>query len=778
MKWQENKEPLYKIYGINLEECKDIRLSDEFLSTTTCNKLARSDVRTLYDLIKKSECDLRQLRNFGKMAFAEVDEFAKGLTEPGVIQNLKELYGDKIEVKKIDFAKIVGNIPDKFLDFSIGKIFKYSKAEMSLESTFPCKDLSLREYLNTNKFDVIDRDFVDVLKWCSIEPGYFKKQFEEFFTGEYLTFKGRETIRLRAKGKTLQETGNHIGNTRERVRQIESHSCLTFSDWADKQCYIQKLFLLLEVDGLVFDEKLKEIYEEDYEIAHHLLANCRLFGNYRYDVNLQAFTVLYGTDVDELLLKVKKELPNIISIKDKDQTIEKYAKQNNYSAILIERIVDRVFDIQGNVIYKGSYKLEIFYPWIVKEYFPNGMHIYSNDQMAKFKEYYKQEFDLDLTNTADRSIQSIVGRECALVGRGIYIYDDGKQYLDEQLKGKIIKYLKDNFSDPNTTIIMINTVFAAFEKELRAVGVNNKYFLQGVLKREIKQDEWYYTRDYVTKDLNCTTITNSICQFIKESKVPISKQKIKEKFPAVTDIVLSFATTSEGILNYFAYYYHVCHLKMTDEEKAYLNQIIEDCLKEDDFCYTQTIYAHIKKERPKLLEDQYVYYPYSLFSLLQYLFKDQYKFDRPLIGRKDFDLSSVNSIFDAKFKEEEDIEVSSLATLARSKSIIINSLINLINSHNDTHLLVDKETLVPISKIGINEQIYSEVEKMILAEVKNKDSKAISNLKCIDKLPKIKYEWNEWLIYSCVNKYSTVLEVGLSNMRYGYSYPLIWKSKS
>ncbi len=777
MRKEYEKKPLYKIYGINLEECKDIRLNDEFLSTTTCNKLTRSNIRTLADLISKSECNLRQLRNFGKIAFNEIENFVRGLTEPGVFQSLKDLYGDKIKVEKIDLAGIVGNIPDKFLDFTIGKIFKYCKVDMKFEREFSHKDLSLREYLNTNKFDVIDRDFVDVLKWCSIEPGYFKSQFEQFFTEEYLTSKGRETIRLRADGKTLQESGDRIGNTRERVRQIEYHSCMVFNDWANKQNYIQKLFLLLETDNLVFDEKIKEIYEEDYQIAHHLLANCRLFGNYRYDADLRAFTVLSDIDVKKLFTEVRKEMPNVISIKDKHQVIEKYAKELKSGVTIIERVVDRVFKTQGKVIYKGSYKLETFYPWIVKDYFPNGMHIYSKDQMFQFKQYYKQEFDLDLTNTADRSIQSIVGRECLLVGRGIYIYDDGKQYLDEDLKGKIIKYLEDNFSDPNTTIIMINTLFAAFEKELRAVGVNNKYFLQGVLKREIKQDDWYYTRDYVTKDLNCTTITNSICQFIKESKVPISKQKIKEKFPAVTDIVLSFATTSEGILNYFAYYYHVSHLKITDEEKAYLNQAIEDCLKEDDFCYVQTIYAHIRKERAKLLEDQYVYYPYSLFSLLQYLFSKQYKFDRPLVGRKDFDLSSVNSIFDAKFKNEEVIEVSSLASLAKSKNIIINSLINLINSHNDTHLLVDKETLVPISKIGINEKIYSEVEKMILAEVKNKDSKAISNLKCIDKLPKINYKWNEWLIYSCVNKYSIALEVGLSNMRYGYSYPLVGKIK-
>lgn len=49
----------------------------------------------------------------------------------------------------------------------------------------------------------------------------------------------------------------------------------------------------------------------------------------------------------------------------------------------------------------------------------------------------------------------------------------------------------------------------------------------------------------------------------------------------------------------------------------------------------------------------------------------------------------------------------------------------------------------------------------------------IHQLQCIHSLPSIHVEWNAWLIYSVLNKWSTMLEVGASASQFRHACPVV-----
>ena len=98
-----------------------------------------------------------------------------------------------------------------------------------------------------------------------------------------------------------------------------------------------------------------------------------------------------------------------------------------------------------------------------------------------------------------------------------------------------------------------------YRDELSAEGVDNKYYLQGILK-ELFGDELVFRRDYVSKNKEFPSIYSSIISFIKKSKYPVSKKEIKDAFPGITDIVINMAIDDEEILNFFGEYLHASRL--------------------------------------------------------------------------------------------------------------------------------------------------------------------------------------------------------------------------
>ena len=264
---------------------------------------------------------------------------------------------------------------------------------------------------------------------------------------------------------------------------------------------------------------------------------------------------------------------------------------------------------------------------------------------------------------------------------------------------------------------------------------------------------------------------SSIVGFIRNSQYPVTKEEIQRAFPGVTEIVINFSVSDHNIINLFGQYIHSCRLKLSDRDIKYIRDVVEQNLIKNGVCHCKDIYEYINEEYPVLLTNNFISYPFSLYSLLEYLFGDYYNFSRPYIARKNATIERVDDLLHDMIRESEKISISDIMAFAREHRFVIANILEFIDSCNETHLLMNDMELASIDYIGVTAEIAAILEKRISEEIDC--TVPIHQLQSVSTLPEINVEWNTWLIYSVIKKWGVSLEVAASNNQFRHSYPLV-----
>ena len=341
-----------------------------------------------------------------------------------------------------------------------------------------------------------------------------------------------------------------------------------------------------------------------------------------------------------------------------------------------------------------------------------------------------------------------------------------KDILPIELANRILAYI---MNEPNT-VIGLATVYSTFEEELQLVGIQNKYLLQSTL-REVFSDKLFFRRDYISKDKEFTSIYSAVVGFIKESKYPVKRDEIKQRFPGITDIVISIATGDTDVLNYFGEYLHGSRLVVRETEKKYLLSVLSEFIMDGEAHHIKEIYARIMKENRELLLRNAVIFPFSAFSMLEYLFRDVFQFSRPFVARNDVEIGRPGERLHELLYCSEEIEISEISELSKELHFSIPSFIDFINDMNDKYLIVNNTTLKTIEMVGADDRVAKLLEEKIYETING--TEPIGSVIHKVAVPKIKVEWTEWLAYSVLQKWSTRLEVAISSNQFRTSVPLV-----
>lgn len=301
-------------------------------------------------------------------------------------------------------------------------------------------------------------------------------------------------------------------------------------------------------------------------------------------------------------------------------------------------------------------------------------------------------------------------------------------------------------------------------------GVDNKYYLQGIL-REIFNDRFIFRRDYLSKDGAETSIYKEIGRLIAKSQYPVSKKQIQDAYPGITDIVISFAVSEPDILNYFGSYLHASKLKINNEEKQYLYNVVKAFTDDNDTHFENEIFKKINSEKPEIFSRNAALFPYAMFSILEYLFADKFQFSRPFISKNGVDIESPSRKLREKVYSVNKHSITELMNYAKEIHYTVYSTLDYLNSINDDYLIIDSDHIQQVAETGINETVVSVVEDMILNEIDG--CIPISQLNCLNKLVQIQIPWTDWLIYSMLNKWSSKLEVATSSNQFKLAVPLV-----
>lgn len=662
----------------------------------------------------------------------------------------------------------------KKIYYQIPKTRRKNKAKYYIDA-FPCEEKTREELykcyssndelgsiiysLNTES---VAKEFLvkKFLTWCSFDLG---AEVDQIFSEVYSSPRIQSVIEGRAQNITLNDLGEQLGITRERVRQIEFKAKNKFFLKIGNQKIIPKIIADHNGKTIITISDIETICTNNTAAFVFLLKELK--GDaFRYDRYLDAF-VCGNDDLASRIQDYIDTLPDVIHKKDIASIFDTAENEYNLDIEYVEKAFYEVYRITGDIYHRTRLSLSKIYDIVIRKYFQSGIHIYDDNEINTLRQHINEDYgDINLPSS-NRAIGSRISDVCILAGRGTYIAKKD-HLISAELAQKILSFII-NSSSP---ILFIGNIFSIFEEDLYREGIENRFYLQGVL-RELFGDKLFFRRDYVSKDKGITSIYSTIVSYIKSSKYPVKKEELKRKFIGITDIVFTLATSDSEILNYFGEYLHGSNLVIRENEKEYLSDYLAKITSDGEAHHIKDIYSSVNKERPEIFRRNAAIWPYSAFSVLEYLFREEYQFERPYVAKKGVEIGSSNERLHEFLYSKDEFAVSDITEFVKENRMHIISLIEYINSINDNYLLVSCDTIVSITEIGVNNSIASFIESCICNEIT--ETTSIRNLLCISQFPTLNYSWDEWLIYSIINKWSNKLEVALSSSQFKKSIPLV-----
>lgn len=486
--------------------------------------------------------------------------------------------------------------------------------------------------------------------------------------------------------------------------------------------------------------------------------------NYTYDRQLDVF-VLGDDSITGRVQNCIETLPEIVKASQLDSILGDAAEEADIPLEMLEKAFIDAYRLTGEVFHRCRLSLAAIYERVLDTHYPQGFKAYDADELLRFREIIANEYgDVGLPAN-DRALTARVASICVLCGKGVYRLKK-KDYLPCQLANKICEYIKNSES----TIFLTNTLFSIFEEELLAAGIDNKYFLQGVL-HELFADRFVFRRDYISKDVDVSSVYSAVVDFIKKSNFPVSKAQIQEAFPGITEIVINFSVSDPNVLNYFGEYLHASKLNILDNEKTYLFNVINALTSDGEAHHGREIYEIISHQKPEILTRNAAMYPFSAFSVVEFLFRDKFQFSRPYVAKSGVEIGRPAERLHDLIYSSDEFTVSEISEFGRDNHFQIYSLLEYVNGCNDEFLLINDDTMMRIDRTGIDEVVAHQVEDIISDSIS--ETTLVKNLSIWADLPSIKVPWTEWLIYSVIFKWGTKLVAATTSNQFRLSVPLV-----
>jgi len=599
------------------------------------------------------------------------------------------------------------------------------------------------------------------LRWCAFS---IDNEVKETFASLNRDDRNIEILQMRSQGLSLNDVGSAFGLTRERVRQIESKISNRFEKAQKKHHTLLKISALCNGDTVLTADELKPFLGEHAACLIHLF-KITPSKDYSYSRRYHAFTIgLAG--VEKQVEDYVDSLPDKFSVKEYEQFLSKAEEEHGLPRELVEMQIKAIYNQSDVLFYQGKLSSGAMCARVLGKYYSQGIHVYDEENLLEFRNKILEEFGSDTQITDSlRAISVRIASVGILSGRGIY-RPKSNAYISDSLAEKIKQYIID-YEYP---IVLMNTLFAEFQTQLEPFGIDNKYYLQGILKEKFG-DEFHFKRDYISRDADATSFYSSIIEYIRGFDYPISKAQIMTEFQGVSDIIITVAAMDESIINYFGEYLHVDHLKIPTDDRRKLKGYVDELLRKESTSNSRTLYNYIEARMPHLLKRWYIRFHFQLFSVCEYLFGNEYQFERPYVALNGTKIIRQEQMVLDYLSETKTTKITDLFEYLKSRQIRTGDILKFLDSLNEEYLLVNKSTLMRIDDIGVTREHCQRIEELILNEIS--DNTPIKELICTYQFPRLNVRWTDWLIYSVLNKWSTKLEVHASHIQFRYAVPIV-----
>lgn len=286
------------------------------------------------------------------------------------------------------------------------------------------------------------------------------------------------------------------------------------------------------------------------------------------------------------------------------------------------------------------------------------------------------------------------------------------------------------------------------------------------VKRKLREEESKYRREKY----------EAVMEYITKQKYPFKKEQIK-KATGAPDGVIHFVFRNETkIVNYYREYIWYDNLGIGDEEEQKLLEAVEGILDDYEVHHIQELYETLSIRFMSFFKRVMITTPYRLLGVLRVMQsgKNSYKIEQPYIAAFGTRITTAQERLEDYIRYKEKVAVSDILQYARDNYMNVQSIVELLNSLNRTHMFLNKYEMIRNSKVIVSYEMEKQIIKVFEKELeKHNGLMAICQMELAHELPDIDYEWNEWLLYSIMRKSKKYPTVFLSSNTYKEAVPMV-----
>ena len=393
-------------------------------------------------------------------------------------------------------------------------------------------NLGIKQIAELSKIDVVSigKGFVDNLYELFLKEQYGYPVDIVLTVLKKLKQKQSEVVIARYFGdkvETLESIGAQYGQTRELIRQVEKKATTKLILYRGEWKRLGKeLYYLSQYEHFITRDELQEL-----NIPISLFAFLsKVTPNFIWDETLGILIFSGSEDCVNKCLERIDSLPSVIVAEEYQTFI------NNTQDIVpkqeIRYLLEQFYTCHGAVYSRNRLKMGDVISFIMDTYFSNGISLYDDDAIRLFREKAREHFNGFEFADKDRAVRARMQDFCVPIGRGIWKLDKHEMLIPVSLQRRIEQYI-ENYK---ISVVPITAVFLAFSEEFVAVGIENRYHLQGQLKL-LLQNKYTLTRDYILKGAD-SNLYSMVEDYVKQSTKLVTKQDIMAEFPGITEVTI------------------------------------------------------------------------------------------------------------------------------------------------------------------------------------------------------------------------------------------------
>ena len=666
-----------------------------------------------------------------------------------ILKNYSEIYRNiEIKLEKIpelfDILEIPElNITEQQKNFLIhNNIFTFKKLKhFSLDSLICIFSNDIESFIKEiEKYGIDKQEILQKLD---------KKFKNELKPERAIVLQKRVDLKSNQK-RTLTDIGRELNLSKERIRQVEQkaiQNLLVDTDEINKLLYYFFKDINKNDKNFITIEELLE-YIGDEILTKYLIIILENTDGY-IELN-EEYGILYNskeTTFEKILNEEKSDLKDIMILEDTEKfdKIQKNILKNNYKIY------------QNKILVKKSISNSYIYVNEIKENFINGYDIGSEEDYNKLIKIINGKYGDIEKIPSMRSIQAIIERmDFVQIDRGKYKAKDYALILNEELIEKIIKFIIEN-----APIISYSLIFEEFKQELKEIGIDNRFYLKGVLDEKLPEN-FKKNRDFINinSEENVTTY-ELIRKTVRSFEGEFTIEDIEEKIPGLKGYNCENYIISEeenGLIRVSTKtYIYIENLKITEETKKQLKEYIDYLFEKMDskVLTSRKIYASLSIMNKELLNKLHItsrFGHFELFSIIQYLYKNEYYYSRPNISLEKNAVTS-NMLIKEYIKRLEKFNYADVKNYLYKMNIhSIYSYLNFMEELSDEYIQISKDTMIKKEKLELTEEKLNPIKEFMDLALKEQEI-VTNNFDGYYMLPKINRTWNKYLLVGIIRTY-------------------------